>query len=429
MPMMPSQNNQLAQFYSGFLSSSRILAIADDALDTLIAASQGEANTPPASPGDALPQFSAEGEAFAVAAISIHGIITRGKLNSWLRQYATSVTEVEAALHAAEKNDDIQGIFLYVDSPGGVVGGMSQLSAAIREAKKPVHAFIDSMGCSAAYWIASSADRVTISPEGVTACVGVVATGYNMDGLMKKFGIKSKMLRSRRAQRKNLGMFDAGGEEDLQKELDAAEAVFHADIIAGRRKKMTAEDLEKLAGRAVPAPEAAEVGAVDGVNYAGDALDGLIEAIKKNKENAQKNYLPPAALKKDGKNMEKEEAPQPEKTSADIDAAVKEAREKEKTRVSAILNLAKGSAERALMSAHVADGSTVEAAGLALLKHREQQEAVKSAQAGLTADGSELQNITPSESSQEATQGDIVAQWAKEVARLANAELASGRSR
>jgi ClpP class serine protease len=55
------------------------------------------------------------------------------------------------------------------------VNGANELAQAIYEARgtKPIVAYVGGSGASAAYWIASAADRIVVSPTAVLGSIGV----------------------------------------------------------------------------------------------------------------------------------------------------------------------------------------------------------------------------------------------------------------
>ncbi len=75
----------------------------------------------------------------------------------------------------------LKSLILHVDSPGGEANGCDELAAAIYAArgKKPITAFVSGMACSAAYWIASAADRIVVSDLAVLGSIGVVVEASN----------------------------------------------------------------------------------------------------------------------------------------------------------------------------------------------------------------------------------------------------------
>lgn len=87
---------------------------------------------------------------------------------------ATSYATVATDLRAAVDNPVVSAIVLRIDSPGGQTNGVSELAQQIREVrgKKPIIAFVGGDACSAAYWLASSADEIVGTKTSVTGSIG-----------------------------------------------------------------------------------------------------------------------------------------------------------------------------------------------------------------------------------------------------------------
>lgn len=90
---------------------------------------------------------------------------------------ATSVQALAADFVAVMGNPDVKQVILDVDSPGGEITGVSELANLIFNSRgqKPITAYIDGKGASAAYWLASAADNVVISETAMLGSIGVVA--------------------------------------------------------------------------------------------------------------------------------------------------------------------------------------------------------------------------------------------------------------
>ncbi len=104
-----------------------------------------------------------------VAIIAIDGVIAK-KMNMFTRISGGVSTQIlQKDFSAAMADPEVKAILLDVDSPGGTVDGTEDLARTIYEARqlgeKPIVAFTDGLMASAAYWIASSADRIYISGE------------------------------------------------------------------------------------------------------------------------------------------------------------------------------------------------------------------------------------------------------------------------
>ena len=86
----------------------------------------------------------------------------------------------------------VDAIVLDVDSPGGQVGGVNELSKQIFEArgKKPIVAVANHFMASAAYWIGSAADELVVTPSGEVGSIGVFAVHEDISAALTQAGIK-----------------------------------------------------------------------------------------------------------------------------------------------------------------------------------------------------------------------------------------------
>src|SRR3990172_13252741 len=113
----------------------------------------------------------------AVAVIPIVGtLIPRG--NMLLESSgAVSVQRVTAAFRAALNDPEVGSILLDIDSPGGQVGGIEELSNEIYQARgqKPITAVANTLAASAAYWLARAAGELVGAPSGGGGGIGGVS--------------------------------------------------------------------------------------------------------------------------------------------------------------------------------------------------------------------------------------------------------------
>src|SRR5581483_4249259 len=128
-----------------------------------------------------------------IAVVSVIGtLVSRsGYLDaaSGLQSYG----EISEAIATAMDDASVRGVILDVDSPGGEVGGLFDLVEqieAIRSAStKPLWAVANECALSAAYAIASTADRVYVTRTGEVGSIGVVAVHVDESGADAKAGI------------------------------------------------------------------------------------------------------------------------------------------------------------------------------------------------------------------------------------------------
>ncbi|WP_264954012.1 MULTISPECIES: S49 family peptidase [unclassified Wolbachia] len=126
------------------------------------------------------------------AIIPIHGILTKkpGAFDDFLGM--TSYEKIQEEIAEALENEKVEIILLDVDSPGGEVNGVFDLADFIYEsrAKKKILAIANDDAYSAAYAIASSAEKVFVSRTSGVGSIGVIASHIDQSGFDEKQGVK-----------------------------------------------------------------------------------------------------------------------------------------------------------------------------------------------------------------------------------------------
>jgi len=90
-----------------------------------------------------------------------------------------------------------KAIIINVDSPGGAIYGIDELSQEIFKARgqKRIVAIANSLSASAAYWIASAADEFNVTPGGQVGSIGIVAPHKDRSRALDAMGLKSPSFR------------------------------------------------------------------------------------------------------------------------------------------------------------------------------------------------------------------------------------------
>ena len=105
--------------------------------------------------------------------VALHHIYSTVFYDSW---WGFSTRDFVDNLLMAEDRPEFVAHLLVVDSPGGEIFYCHEAAAAIRKCRKPVIAVCEEMCASAAYWIASAADKVyAVSPFSEVGSIGVMA--------------------------------------------------------------------------------------------------------------------------------------------------------------------------------------------------------------------------------------------------------------
>lgn len=107
-----------------------------------------------------------------------------------------SIQRFTAAFRAALKDPEIGSIVIDVDSPGGQVGGVDELAREIFESRgqKPITAVANGLAASAAYWIATSADELIITPSGEVGSIGVFAMHEDISKMLEMEGVAVNLI-------------------------------------------------------------------------------------------------------------------------------------------------------------------------------------------------------------------------------------------
>ncbi len=205
----------------------------------------------------------------AVAVIHIHGPITqRNSLMSMIFG-GTSTLGISAALRQALADPDVGSILLDIDSPGGTVSGVPELAAEILAARgsKSIVAVANSFAASAAYWIASAADEIVVTPSGEVGSIGVVAVHMEQSRRLEKEGITPTIMRAP-ANKFGGNPFEPLSEETrdhIQSQVDEFHAMFVAAVAKGRGVGVGQVRGGFGQGRVVLAKEAVKLGMADRV--------------------------------------------------------------------------------------------------------------------------------------------------------------------
>lgn len=89
---------------------------------------------------------------------------------------ATSAENLALDLQVALDDASVTAILLVIDSPGGEVTGIHELGEQIYTARsqKPIAAYVEGLGASAAYWLASATGEIVADPTAGLGSIGVV---------------------------------------------------------------------------------------------------------------------------------------------------------------------------------------------------------------------------------------------------------------
>lgn len=188
----------------------------------------------------------------------------------------TSTVAARQAIRAAAADPEISAILLRIDSPGGSAAGTAELANEVRAAakKKTTWAYIEDLGASAAYWVASQASRVITNPTGMVGSIGTFMVMHDLSAMAEKEGVKVHVIRA--------GEYKGAGTPGT--EVTEAQIAHYQGIVDSLNEHF----LRAVAdGRSMPLKQVREL--ADGRVHVGQAAKslGLVDAVESFDETLQ----------------------------------------------------------------------------------------------------------------------------------------------
>ncbi|MEL7263397.1 MAG: S49 family peptidase [Planctomycetota bacterium] len=214
-----------------------------------------------------------------IAIIELRGMMRKD--GRWWREESSSVF-VRQQIEEAGRRDDVDGIMLVIESPGGHARGTLELATAVAEAAsaKPTHVFCEDLCASAAYWVASQANHISANAPAAIGSIGTLVVLHDYSKMYDEMGVK--VLTVKRGEWKDAGIpgkpIQPEHLVDVQAYVDSLQAMFSNAIASGRG--LSDDVVESLAdGRLHPAESAKALQLIDEVETFESAMQRLHSAI------------------------------------------------------------------------------------------------------------------------------------------------------
>ena len=196
-----------------------------------------------------------------VALIELFGEINAGN--------DASAEEVISGLREAFASAGTEGVILQINSPGGSPVHSRRIFLEIANLRLsypeiPIHAVVEDLCASGAYYVAVAADKIHVDPSSIVGSIGVVYSGFGLQGSLEKLGIERRLYTSG----KDKGFMDPFSDlnEDHKKHIRSMLAQIHQqfkdDVFSRRGDKV--EELSTIStGLVWTGRKAIEVGLAD----------------------------------------------------------------------------------------------------------------------------------------------------------------------
>ena len=206
-----------------------------------------------------------------VLQVAVRGAIAEGS-SPLMGAAGGTVSAVRRALRYAAR-EDVDGLLLYIDSPGGGVTDSDRIYQMLAEFRRehpelPVAALFGDMCASGGYYIAVAAQHVISRRTSISGSIGVIMSSWNFAEMAKEYGVEQIAIKSARTPYKDmLSPTRAMSQEEramLTSIVDELYDQFVAVVMEGRGMDRAA--VERAAnGGIYTATQARELGLVDDV--------------------------------------------------------------------------------------------------------------------------------------------------------------------
>lgn len=207
-----------------------------------------------------------------VATVPIRGELVGRSARLQPMSGMTGYNAIGDNLETAAADQDVRGILLDIDSPGGELGARD-LAERIKalDTEKPIWALIDDFGCSAAYYIAAAADRIVMPQEGAGGSIGAIAMLPDTKGAIESMGIKVHVVRSAALKGKPLSIegIDQEGLSIIQNIVEKAGEDF-VKVVSGFRG-ITQKSVNETQGAVIFGRDMLSTGLADAIMPAHEA--------------------------------------------------------------------------------------------------------------------------------------------------------------
>ena len=203
--------------------------------------------------------------------VGVYGMLTED--SPW---FGTTYSRIREKVQTALDNPNCKGILLCIDSPGGSTDHAFETAEFLADAakKKPMWAVADVNAYSAAYLLASAANRIYAAPtSGGVGSIGVYAAHVEFSGMLDKEGIGVTLISAGKGKTDGNPYKPLSKEarEKIQAEVDRLYESFVAFVSRGRG--LSADAITTLGAALMHGSDAVSSGLADAVGTIEEVME------------------------------------------------------------------------------------------------------------------------------------------------------------
>lgn len=192
---------------------------------------------------------------------------------------------VEKVLNKALEDEEIKGIVLRMDSPGGSALSSQIIYNMIMKgkefSKKPVYVSMGTVAASGGYYISVSGDKIYANKNTITGSVGVVSIVPNISGLADKVGVDFEILTNGKNTELNSIIQDPSAERVALLLKSNAKVYDEFKLRVSKGRGLSLDEVESVAkGRVWTGDEALDNKMIDGIATLDEVTNLLAQDLK-----------------------------------------------------------------------------------------------------------------------------------------------------
>lgn len=247
------------------------------------------------------------------AIIPINGSLAHQSLSLRPESGMTGYDGLRMSVLKAIEDPTVESLIFEIDSPGGHVSGLYELSSLIANCPKPTAAYIDATCFSAAYFIASQCDIVAATPSSMAGSIGAVFLHIDRSAQLAASGLAYNFIHSgsEKVAGNSAEPLSDSARSDIQEFVDRSRDKFATAVGEGRGARFTREDALATEARVYSADQALEMGMIDVLLSPEDAVSELAAAMTISPDSPISAFGGVTQPEESGAMADKSEAPKP----------------------------------------------------------------------------------------------------------------------
>ena len=220
-----------------------------------------------------------------VRVIPINGtLVPHSGMFADVSEAGRAVEDIRSELREAVGSEDVKAVLLEVDSPGGSAELIPELASEMREMRgeKPIWAIANTFAASGAYYLASQADELIVTPSGYVGSIGAYTIHDDLSEKLAAEGISKSLIYAGeyKVEGNPFEPLSDEAREYRQEQIDEIYKLFVADVAKGRGVSVKDVQADFGQGRMVTASKAVERGMADRVATLDQTMTALERQLK-----------------------------------------------------------------------------------------------------------------------------------------------------